>query len=94
MWCRLETQGSSLQETSESNIVLLVAKNSKFVLCSIVKHSQVQFLVIRFLARSRLHRTPLRRRKLSHVFLMTLLSVDASQVHTESCDVISGILQA
>jgi hypothetical protein len=47
-----------------------------------------------FLARRRLHRTPLKRRKLSHVFLMTPLSVGASQVHTKSCDVISGILQA
>jgi hypothetical protein len=47
-----------------------------------------------FLARRRLHRTPLKRRKLSHVFLMTPLSVGASQVHTKSCDVISGVLQA
>ena len=50
--------------------------------------------MIRFLTRRRLHRTPLKRRKLSHVFLMTPPPVHASQVHTKPCDVISGVLQA
>jgi hypothetical protein len=44
--------------------------------------------MIRFLARGRLHRALLK-----HVFLMMPLVSDASQVHTKSCGVISGISQ-
>jgi hypothetical protein len=59
----------------------------------IFKHSQLLILMTRFLARRHLHRTPLKLRKLSHAFLMTAPPADASQVHTKSCDVISGVLQ-
>ena len=45
--------------------------------------------MMRFLARSRLHQAPLK-----HVFLLMPLVADASQVHTKSCGVISGISQA
>jgi hypothetical protein len=45
----------------------------------------------RFLTRGRFHRAPLKRRKLSHVLS---LSADASQVHTQYCEVISGVVQA
>jgi hypothetical protein len=89
-----------VQQTSESKIVVvaetvrLSSRTAMLFYSWMFKHSQVLILMTRFLARSRLHRTPLKRRKLSHVILMTPLPVDASQVHTKSCDVISGVLQA